>query len=163
MAWVILALAAAAAAITIVLMSLKERQNRDAALIDRVRTSALYRQLYPILEKCQDCLIEQVMIREEEVRITLYQPMNRSVRFIFERHGLDRVDQPDTLRILARAIAVDVPRLAEPDKFFFVVQSQKRDIGKRDVWYEYNVQPDYKDVMQRAWYDKREPEEGVFH
>ena len=161
MGWVILALAIAAAVLAVTLRQVRDRHERDTALMERVRTSALYTRLYPLLEKCDECCIEQVMIRAEEVRITLYKPMNRVVRFVFEEKGIDPVDQPQTLRALSRAIAMDVECLGDTDKFYYVEKSAPRDVGAKDVWYEYNVQPDYKDQMLRAWYDQREPEEGV--
>ena len=161
MGWLILVLAIAATALAVVVRQLRDAHDRDTALIERVRTSALYTRLYPLLAKCDECCIEQVMIRSEEVRITLYRPMNRTVRFVFEEQGLDPVDQPQTLRALARAIAMDVSCLGDPKKFYYVERSAQRDVGTRDRWYEYNVQPDYKDQMQRAWYDQREPEDGV--
>lgn len=163
MGWLMFGLAIAAVVLAYALRRTKDGQERDRALTERVRTSALYRQLYPILERCGQCCIEQVLIRETEIRITMYKPTNRQIRFVYAEHGLDPVDQPQTLRALARAVSVDVPRLADPDKFYFVTRTAPRDVGRRDVWYEYNVQPDYKDVMLRAWYDKQEPEEGVFH
>ncbi|MBQ7850227.1 MAG: hypothetical protein IJ343_10925 [Clostridia bacterium] len=163
MGWLIAGLAVAAAVLAAALWKVKDLHEQEKAFTERVRTSAMYRQLYPVLEKCQECCIEQVLIRETEIRIVLYKPMNRSVRFVFEERGLDAIDQPQTLKALAKALALDVPQLADPDKFYFVTRSAPRDVGRRDVWYEYNVQPDYKDVMLRAWYDRRDPEEGVFH
>lgn len=161
MGWVILVLAVAAAGLAIALRQVRDAHERDTELIARVRTSALYTRLYPLLERCRDCCIEQVMVRGEEIRITLYKPMNRTVRFVLEEQGLDPVDQPQTLRALARAIALDVDCLGDPDRFFFVARSVRSDVGATIRWYEYNVQPDFKDQMLRAWYDQREPEEGV--
>jgi len=161
MGWLIMGLLAAGAVLLLTLRQARNTQARNTALVERVRTSALYTRLYPLLEKCGECCIEQVLIRPEEVRIAFYKPMNRTVRFVFEEQGIDPVDQPETLRALSRAVALDVECLGDPDKFYYVEKSAKRDMGTRDVWYEYNVQPDYKDQMLRAWYDQREPEEGV--
>jgi len=161
MGWMILALAIAAAVLATVRWHVRDRHERETALIERVRTSAMYTRLYPLLEKCGECCIEQVMVRPEEVRITLYKPMNRTIRFMFAEHGLDPVEQPEALRALSRAIALDVECLADPDKYFYLERTAPRDAGGRDQWYEYNVQPDFKDVMLRAWYDQRDPEEGV--
>ena len=161
MGWMILGLAIAAAVLALVLRQVRDLHARDTALIGRVRTSAMYTRLYPLLEKCDEFCMEQVLIRSEEVRITLYKPMNRTIRFVFEEQGLDPVDQPQTLRALAQAVALDVDCLNDRSKYFFVARSAPRDVGKPDRWYEYNVQPDYKDRMLRAWYDQREPEEGV--
>ncbi len=161
MGWLIMGLLAAGAILALTLRQVRNANERSTALVERVRTSALYTRLYPLLEKCNDCCIEQVMIRAEEVRITLYKPMNRTVRFVFDEQGLDPVDQPETLRALSQAVALDVECLGDPARFYFAEKSARRDVGTRDVWYEYNVQPDYKDQMLRAWYDQREPEEGI--
>lgn len=165
MGWIsiaILVLLASAAALMIALRQVKDAHERDQALVERVRTSALYSRLYPLLERCNDCCIEQVLIRAEEIRITLYKPTNRTVRFVMEEHGLDPVDQPETLRALASAISLDVECLGDPKRFYFVPRAVKDDVGATVCWYEYNVQPDFKDQMLRAWYDQKEPEEGVF-
>lgn len=161
MGWLIMGLVLAAALLWLLRRQIKDRHDRETALLERVRTSALYTRIYPILEKSALCCIEQVVIRGEELRIVLYKPMNHVTRFAFEEHGLDAVDQPETLRALAHAIAVDVPVLSDRRKFYFLERSAPRDVGGRDLWFEYNVQPDYKDQMLRAWYDHREPEEGV--
>lgn len=159
--WIILGLAAAAAVLALVLLRARDRHARETELLERVRSSALYSKLYPMLEMYDQCCIEQVIIRPEEMRVKLYKPMNRVYHSNFEELGADVVDQPQTLRSLARAIAVDVPCLADPAKYYFVERSAPRDAGGKDVWYEYNVQPDYKDQLLRAWYDQRDPEEGI--
>lgn len=161
MGWLVLALAAAAVALFLLRRAVKDRHDRERELIERSRTTALYRQLYPILVQCEECCVEQVRIRPEEVRIRLYRPMNRVISFRFAERGLDPVDQPQALEALARAIATDAPSLDNPDKFYFVRKTAPREAGGRDVWYEYNVQPDYKDVMLRAWYDRPDAPDGI--
>jgi len=161
MGWIILALAAAAGALYLLRRTVKDRHDRELELIERSRTTALYRQLYPILVQCENCCVEQILIRAEEIRIRMYRPMNQVVRFHFEEHGLDVIDQPEALSALAKAIPMDVPSLDDLDKFWFVRKTAPRDAGGSDVWYEYNVQPDHKDLMLRAWYDRPEPEDGI--
>lgn len=161
--WIILVLAAAAAALYVLRRVMQNRQDRDAAMVERVRTTALYRQLFPTLEMCENCCVEQILIRREEITIRMYRPMNEVVRFNFPAQGLDTVDRPEVLQALAKAMAVDVPSLDDPDKFWFVRKTAPRDLGQQDIWFEYNVQPAYRDVMLRAWYDRPEPEEGVIH
>ena len=161
MGWIIFGLLLAAAALLIMRRVLKNRHDRERELVERSRTTALYRQLYPILVQCENCCMEQVRIRPEEVRIRMYRPMNQEVRFRFAEQGLDPIDQPQALEALARAIAADVPSLDNPDRFYFVRKTASREVGGKDVWYEYNVQPDYKDVMLRAWYDRPDPPDGI--
>ncbi len=159
--WIIPALAAAAAALFLLRRVLKYRQDQEAALVERMRTTALYRQLTPLLVRCQNCCVEQLLIRREEVTIRLFRPMNEVIRFNFAAQGLETVDAPEVLQALARALALDVPMLDDPDKFWFVRRSAERDLGRKDVWFEYNVQPGYRDEQLRAWYDRPSPEEGM--
>ncbi len=159
--WIIAGAAALLCALYLIRRRLMRRQQREAAIMARMRSSAMYGHLYPVLSKCNDCCVERIIIRPEEVRIVLYKPMNREYRFDFEARGLDPVDRPAALKALAQAIALDVPVLADSGKYYFSTHSAARDGGGSYHWYEYAVQIAYKDMMLRAWYDKAEPEEGV--
>ncbi len=163
MPYLIAGLLAAAAALFCLLRVMQYRRDQEAALIERVRTTALYRQLYPTLELCENCCVEQVLIRQEEITIRLYRPMNEQVRFNYAAQGLDPVQSETVLTALAKALPMDVPSLNDPEKFWFVRRSAPRDMGQRDVWFEYNVQPAYRDEMLRSWYDRPTPPEGVIH
>ena len=159
--WIIAGAIVLLAALYLLRKQLTLRQQREATLMSRMRSSAMYGRLYPVLVKCKQCCVERIIIRPEEIRIVLYKPMNRDYRFNFEAHGLDPVDRPAALRALAQAIALDVPVLADPAKYYFSTHSSPRDGGGSYHWYEYAVQVDYKDMMLRAWYDQPAPEEGI--
>lgn len=159
--WIILALAVLAVALYVLRRVLQYRHEREAALIRRVRTTTLYRRLLPLIRHYEGRCVEQIIIRREEVTLSLYRPMRTKIRFNYAAHGLDVVDRPDTLQALARALAVDAPSLDDRNKYWFVRRSAARDLGEPDVWYEYNVQPAYRDTMLRASYDRPEPEEGI--
>ena len=159
--WIIAGAALLLAALYLVRKVLTRRQHREATLMARMRSSAMYGRLYPVLVKCGQCCVERIIIRPEEVRIVLYKPMNREYRFNFEAHGLDPVDRPQALRALAQAIALDVPVLADPAKYYFSTHTAPRDGGGNYHWYEYAVQIVYKDQMLRAWYDQGDINEGI--
>ena len=159
--WIIAGAALLLAALYLVRKVLTRRQHREATLMARMRSSAMYGRLYPVLVKCGQCCVERIIIRPEEVRIVLYKPMNREYRFEFEAHGLDNVDRPAALRALAQAIALDIPDLADPGKYYFSTHTAPRDGGGSYHWYEYAVQIAYKDQMLRAWYDHAEPNDGI--
>ena len=159
--WIIAGAALLLAALYLVRKVLTRRQHREATLMARMRSSAMYGRLYPVLVKCGQCCVERIIIRPEEVRIVLYKPMNREYRFNFDAHGLDPVDRPQALRALAQAIALDVPVLADPAKYYFSTHSSPRDGGGNYHWYEYAVQIAYKDQMLRAWYDQGDINEGI--
>ncbi len=159
--WIIAGVIVLLAVLYLVRRHMLARQQREATLMARMRSSTMYGRLYPMLSKVGRCCVERVIIRPEEVRIVLYKPMNRTIRFVFEEHGLDPVDRPAALRALAQAITLDVPVLSDPSKYFFSTHSSPRDGGGSYHWYEYAVQLDYKDMMLRAWYDQQEPMDGV--
>ena len=159
--WIIAGAALLLAALYLVRKGLTQRQHREATLMACMRSSAMYGRLYPVLVKCGQCCVERIIIRPEEVRIVLYKPMNREYRFNFEAHGLDPVDRPQALRALAQAIALDVPVLADPAKYYFSTHTAPRDGGGNYHWYEYAVQIAYKDQMLRAWYDQGDINEGI--
>ncbi len=156
--WIMILLILSVAAVAVALRLILRRSLRENMLENRVRTTRLYQRLSPVLAQCNNSCIERVIIRPEEVRIVLYKPANRVYRFVFERYGFDPVDQPQTLRALARAVAEDVPCLADRRNYFFSTHTGARDMGADCTWYEYTVQADYKDLLLRAWYDQPEEE-----
>ncbi len=152
--WIILGLTAAVAVLFWLRRRLVASAQRDATLMARMRTSAMYARLYPVLLKCRDCCVERIVIRPEEVRIVLFKPANRTFRFVFEEYGLDPVERPAALKALSQAIARDVPVLADHAKYYTSTHSSPRDGGGSYHWYEYTVQLDYKDTVLRALYDQ---------
>ncbi len=159
--WIVLGMAAAVALLHLLRRALLRRNQREATLMARMRTSAMYARLYPVLVKCRTCCVERIVVRPEEVRVVLFKPTGRTYRFVFEEHGLDPVDRPVALQALAQAIARDVPQLAEPNKYYFSTHSSPRDGGGSYHWYEYTVQLDYKDQVLRALYDQPDFQEGI--
>ena len=159
--WIIAGAVLLLTALYLVRRMLTRRQQREATLMARMRSSAMYGRLYPVLVKCSQCCVERIIIRPEEVRIVLYKPMNREYRFNFEAHGLDPVDRPEALRALSQAIALDVPVLGDPAKYYVSTHTAPRDGGGNYHWYEYAVQVAYKDMMLRAWYDQGDINEGI--
>ena len=159
--WIIAGAVLLLTALYLVRRMLTRRQQREATLMARMRSSAMYGRLYPVLVKCSQCCVERIIIRPEEVRIVLYKPMNREYRFNFEAHGLDPVDRPEALRALSQAIALDVPVLGDPAKYYVSTHTAPRDGGGNYHWYEYAVQVAYKDMMLRAWYDQGDIQDGI--
>ena len=149
------------AALFVVLRRLRARHEREETLMARVRTSPLYARLYPLLEQCRKQDVETVVIRPEEVRITLYRPTKKTIRFIFAEYGFDPVDQPPALLALSQAVAADLECLNDPRRYFSSTHTEPRDAGGVFRWYQYQIQPDYKDQTQRAWYDSNVSDDGI--
>lgn len=159
--WIIAGGVVLLAALFLLRKRLLVRQRQEATLMARMRATAMYGRLYPMLQRCSRYCVERVIIRPEEVRIVLYKPMNRVIRFVFEEHGLDPVDRPVALRTLTQAIVRDMPFLGDVRKYYLSTHAAPRDGGGTYHWYEYTVQVDYKDMLLRAWYDQPDPQEGM--
>lgn len=146
----LMALAVAAlAALTARLWSIHKRQE---LMQERIRTSETYRCLKPLLERCRTLRVERVTLRPEAVTVALYDPAGKTLRCRFEEHGLDPVS-PEPLLALAQAVAVDLPMLGDNQRYFFKVY--REEAGDETLrWYEYMIQPDYKDSILRKRYDR---------
>ena len=109
MTWGIVTAGAALLLILVALLHAQRRRNRlEKEMVERARTTDLYRALYPVLRTANRCCVDRVLIRRDEVRIVLFKPMNSVYRFVFEERGFDRVNDPKVLKALALAISADM-------------------------------------------------------
>lgn len=93
MIWGIVTAGAALLLILVALLHAQRRRNRlEKEMVERARTTDLYRALYPVLRTANRCCVDRVLIRRDEVRIVLFKPMNSVYRFVFEERGFDRVN-----------------------------------------------------------------------
>lgn len=128
----------------------RERQ-RQRNLVMYMRQSDLYAHLYPMVRKLDNMHVESVAVRREEVRVRTYQPAGRVIRFTFDKHGFDPLEDA-ALYALAQAIGVDSPILRDKSRYEFIAHEDERASGGRATWYEYMILTDYKDDMSRAHY-----------
>ncbi len=139
----------------------RKKQKAECLLVERVRTTDAYQSLYPVLRTASRCCVDRVIIRRNEVRIVLFRPMNTVCRFIFEERGFDPIADQRVLHALALAISVDMEQLRDEHNYSFAVREETTLNSQRDVWFEYNIQPRYKDMMTKRWYQKPEIEDGI--
>lgn len=166
MGWIVALLAVLLLAAAGLLLTLRLRQKKEKTLVERVQTTDVFQALIPVLHAADRCCVERVLIRNDEVRVTLFKPMNVTHRFVFEERGFDRVDDPRILRALALAIPLHMERLNEEGgrprakaHYRFSAGQEKRVMGGSVVWYEYSVTPAYRDELTRAWYDASREED----
>jgi len=144
------------------LLHAQRRRNRlEKEMVERARTTDLYRALYPVLRTANRCCVDRVLIRRDEVRIVLFKPMNSVYRFVFEERGFDRVNDPKVLKALALAISADMDHLRDNRCYSFSVRQDITAQGDKVYWYEYNILPYYKDTLTKAWYHQPEVEDGI--
>ena len=162
MIWGIVTSGAALLLILVALLHAQRRRNRlEKEMVERARTTDLYRALYPVLRTANRCCVDRVLIRRDEVRIVLFKPMNSVYRFVFEERGFDRVNDPKVLKALALAISADMDHLRDNRCYSFSVRQDITAQGDKVYWYEYNILPYYKDTLTKAWYHQPEVEDGI--
>ena len=162
MIWGIVTAGAALLLILVALLHAQRRRNRlEKEMVERARTTDLYRALYPVLRTANRCCVDRVLIRRDEVRIVLFKPMNSVYRFVFEERGFDRVNDPKVLKALALAISADMDHLRDNRCYSFSVRQDITAQGDKVYWYEYNILPYYKDTLTKAWYHQPEVEDGI--
>ena len=152
MIWGIVTAGAALLLILVALLHAQRRRNRlEKEMVERARTTDLYRALYPVLRTANRCCVDRVLIRRDEVRIVLFKPMNSVYRFVFEERGFDRVNDPKVLKALALAISADMDHLRDNRCYSFSARQDITAQGDKVYWYEYNILPYYKDTLTKAW------------
>lgn len=162
MIWGIVTAGAVLLLILTALLHAQRRRNRlEKDMVERARTTDLYRALYPVLRTANRCCVDRVLIRRDEVRIVLFKPMNSVYRFVFEERGFDRVNDPKVLKALALAISADMEHLRDNRCYSFSVRQDVTAQGDKVYWYEYNILPHYKDTLTKAWYHQPEVEDGI--
>lgn len=151
-AWLAGLCVAALIGLAVLVTRLKGVHSRQELLQERIRTSETFLCLKPMLNRCRALRVERVSLRPDRVVVTLYDPPGRKMQCVFEEHGLDPVE-PEPLLALAHAVAEELPMLGDNQRYFFKVY--REDAGGVTLrWYEYMVQPDYKDAVLRERYDR---------
>ena len=138
--------------LAVLVARLRRFHSRQELLQERIRTSETFRCVRPLLERCRTLRVERISFRPDRVVVTLFDPPGRKMQCVFEEHGLDNAE-PEPLRALAQAAAEELPMLGDNQRYFFKVY--REDVGGETVsWYEYMIQPAYKDKVLRERYDR---------
>ena len=149
--WLFLLTLLALAALAVALMRFKRVHSRQALLAERIRRSETFICVRPLLERCRTLKVESIIFRPDAMIVKLFAPPGKTLKCVFEEHGLDEVS-PEPLLALAQAAAEELPELGDNKKYFF--KAYREDRGGEDLqWYEYMIQPAYKDFVLRQRYD----------
>ena len=150
--WLLVLSLLARGALATALVRLRRFHSRQELLQERIRTSETYLCVRPMLERCRKLRVESISFRPHAVIVKLYDPPGKTLKCVFEERGLDDAE-PEPLMALAQAAAEELPMLADNRKYFF--KAYREEVGG-DVlrWYEYMIQPGYKDKVLRERYDR---------
>ena len=139
-------------ALGVAAVKLRRYYSSQALLQERIRQSEAYLCVRPLLERCRTLRVERITLRPDRVVVTLFDPPGRKLQCVFEEHGLDSME-PVPLAALAQAVAAELPMLQDSQRYFF--KSYREDAGGIILrWYEYMIQPAYKDRVLRERYDR---------
>lgn len=127
----------------------QRRRQRHKRMVGYLRQSDLYAHLYPMVRRMERMYVESVAVRREEVCVRTFEPAGRVLRFTFEKHGFDPLDD-DRLYPLALALAVDAPFLRDGKHYDFLTHEDLRLSGGKGAWYEYMIRTEHKDNILRA-------------
>ena len=141
-------------ALAITLLRMRRVHSRQDLLQERIRDSEAFLCVRPLLERCRTLRVESIIFRPDAVIVKLFNPPGKTLKCVFEEHGLDDAE-PEPLMALAQAAAEELPMLQDNRKYFF--RAYREEVGG-DVlrWYEYMIQPAYKDSVLRERYDRIE-------
>lgn len=150
--WLLILSLLALTALAVGFVRLKRYHSRQELLQERIRRSEAYLCVRPLLERCRTLRVERISLRPERVVVTLFDPPGRKLQCVFEEHGLDDME-PEPLQALAQVTAAELPMLADNQRYFF--KAYREDAGGVILrWYEYMIQPAYKDEVLRERYDR---------
>lgn len=152
--FIVIPVAAVIAGAAIALISIKRHERTREQIVMRVRTTDLYGHLYPLLKKYDNEFVESVIIRPKELVIRLIEPLGRTMRYTFKKHGLDQPNQ-DVLYALAQAVVVDMKVLRNRKHYIFQHFTDMHRNGEKYEWYAYTIRPARKDEIIRINAQKR--------
>jgi len=112
-------------------------------LIRRLRDTAMYRQLYPMLMNCAARGLEEVYVSPAGVRFRTIARSHMPQMFLFAREGFDDLTE-DTMAVLVQALALDAGCLSHRD--LYQLDQGEEVFGEvRFSWYAYQLHPECKD------------------
>ncbi len=148
----ILALLVAGLLAAVFLYASDRRSMRlEAVRLEKMRNSAMYRELHDIVLRCRRRYVEQVCIRQECVEFLMLLPSGRRVVFSLEGRGY-RALSPQRQLTLSLLLGQDLPVL--DDRSRYVLRKAKKPLpnGETAVEYVYTMKTIYKDALNRAPY-----------
>lgn len=136
------------------LIAIKRNEYKRERIVQRVRRTELYGHLYAMLKRNDNENVESVTIRPQELTIRLIEPLGKTLRYTYRKHGLDQPNA-DVLYALAQAVVVDMKVLRNRRHYTFQRFSDEHRNGQKYEWYAYTIRPARKDEIIRINAEKR--------
>ncbi len=125
-----------------------ERRQRaqEHERVNRLRLSALYRQLRPMIEYCKRWDLEQVRVERDRITVTRVSPPGKLWEFIPMRHGY-RPFSRSRAHAICLLLSEEFVDIADPAKYRCKRYTIIRPNGKRDYGYVFTIRSPYKDSL----------------
>lgn len=121
----------------------ERRRQHDLLRMERMRTSALYYDLFPMVQYAREHDIDRLRVERNRVIFYGVRPAGRMCEFILEDWDYRPLDRERT-RALAMLLAEDVPILQSRACYQLRRYKVTRPNGIRDDGYLYTIRSDYK-------------------
>ena len=142
------------AAICLILYDARRRQH-EALEMKRMRMSALYADLYGIIESAREHAVDEVRVEHNRLLLTAVFPSGKLAEYVFSANNHRYLSATRT-RALMHALTQDIPGLQKPDQYKMTRYYTRRPNGQRDEAYLFTIRSDYKTRLIRApYYDGR--------
>lgn len=120
--------------------------RRDAAMLQKLREGALYRQLYHALARLDPLDIDEVRVEASGVTVTSVCPAHTVLAFSFKQNG-NSLRNTGLTRLYAELIARDYPHLTRAYAYKLHSYRVYRPNGKSERAYAFIMRRGYKDSL----------------
>ncbi|NLJ64735.1 MAG: hypothetical protein GX337_05005 [Christensenellaceae bacterium] len=124
----------------------KVKHRRDRKLMEYVRASNLYLQLYEIMNNIGNFAVDEIIIENSGVRATSVYPAHKLFDYSFKQNG-NSCRNKELARIVALLLAMDFSLLSDPSIYQLRRYRIYRMNGKKEYGFRYTLRRHYKDEI----------------
>ena len=147
--WTLFLLSAGLLAAFGLFMADERRRQHELLRMERMRGSALYYQLYPLVRYARRYSLDRVRVERDRVIFYGVCPPGRIGEFSLSQHGF-RPMTAERTRALAQVLAEDLPALQAASHYRLRRYWVARPNGMRDYGYVYEIRSGYKTALMYA-------------
>lgn len=144
--WVFFACVIALAGAGILLIVDHRSRQRETLRVERMRNSALYWQLKPLVEFASRHDIDSIRVERDLIAFFSVCPPGKMGEFVPSQFGYAPLSSHKTLA-LAQLLSEDLPQLQSSAKYRFRRYSVIRPNGTKDNAYRYTIRSGYKTAL----------------
>lgn len=141
--WVLFACTLALMGACILFVADQRTRQKEALRMERMKNSALYWQLVPMVEFAKRHDIDCIRVERDLIAFFSVCPPGKMGEFIPSQYGYAPLSEGKTLA-LAQLLSEELPQLQSAAKYRFRRYQVMRPNGMRDSAYQYTIRSSYK-------------------